>query len=209
MKAFRRPGWRRWPFAVACLALAVPLAMTAGAGDSARASASSAASQATPLVDGGYLYSQLYTMATSFSYRISGADGPPQDPSSPFNLPPTVNGWQELFAYWKQALTSQTANGSLASFATVTDHYFRRPGGYQFDSDDAEVTLPGASCPAERVLVAGHPDETPVPHGVTSPTATSATRAPTTAFPVWRSPWPNTRRCCAGTRRTGPIRREP
>ena len=163
MKVSSSSGWRRWPLAFACLALTVPLAMTAGAGGSTRASASSAASQDTPLVDGSYLYSQLYTMATSFSYRISGADGPPQDPTSPFNLPPTVNGWQELFAYWKQALTNETANGSLASFATVTDHYFRRPGGYQFDSDDAEVTLPGASCPAERVLVAGHPDETPVP----------------------------------------------
>jgi hypothetical protein len=161
MKALSSFGWRRWPLAIACLALAAPLAMSSGA--SGRASAASGASQATPVVDGSYLYSQLYTMATSFSYRISGADGPPQDPSSPFNLPPTVNGWQELFAYWKQALTSETANGSLASFATVTDHYFRRPGGYQFDSDDAEVTLPGATCPAERVLVAAHPDETPVP----------------------------------------------
>jgi hypothetical protein len=141
----------------------VPLALNADARGSAQASASQAASQATPLVDGSYLYSQLYTMATSFSYRISGADGPPQDPSSPFNLPPTVNGWQELVAHWKNALTSEAANGTLASFATVTDHYFRRPGGYRFDSDDAEVTLPGASCPAERVLVAGHPDEMPVP----------------------------------------------
>src|SRR5262245_16808525 len=81
---------------VACLALAVPLAMNADARGSARAGASLAGSQATPVVDGGYLYSQLYMMATSFSYGISGADGPPQDPSSPFNLPPTVNGWQEL-----------------------------------------------------------------------------------------------------------------
>ena len=39
--------------------------MDSGAGGSAQASTS--ASQATPLVDGGYLYSQLYTMATSFS----------------------------------------------------------------------------------------------------------------------------------------------
>jgi hypothetical protein len=163
MKAFRSFGWRRWPVAIAGVALAVPLAVNAGARGTAPAGASAAARQAAPLVDGSYLYSQLYTMATSFSYRVSGADGPPQDPSSPFNLRPTVNGWQELFAYWKKALTSQTTNGSLASFATVTDHYFRRSGGYRFDSDDAVVTLPGASCPAERVLVAGHPDETPVP----------------------------------------------
>jgi PKD domain len=118
---------------------------------------------AHPLIDGGYLYRQLYTMATNFSYRISGADGPPQDPSSPFNVPPTVNGWQELFAFWKKTLTSGAANGPLAGFATVSDHYFPRPGGYRFDSDDAEVTIPGGSCPGQRVLVGAHPDEAPVP----------------------------------------------
>jgi hypothetical protein len=117
-------------------------------------------------VDGSQLYARLYTMATSFSYRVSGADGPPADPSSPFNLPPTVNGWQELFSFWKKNLTSQAANGPLASFATVSDHYFQRPGGYRFNSDDAEVTIPGASCPGQRVLLAAHPDETPVSPGI-------------------------------------------
>jgi hypothetical protein len=151
---------------IACLALAIPLSIAAGATGAERAGASPAARQAVPLIGGDYLYSQLYTMATSFSYRISGADGPPQDPSSPFNLPPTVNGWQELFAYWKKTLTSEKTNGPLAGFATVSDHYFRRPGGYRFDSDDAEVTIPGASCPGERVLLAAHPDETPVPTDV-------------------------------------------
>src|SRR5262249_30716589 len=96
-------------------------------------------------------------------YRVSGADGPPQNPSSPFNLPPTVNGWQELLAYWKQQLANDQANSSLADFATITDHYFRRSGGYQFDSDDAEATIPGATCAGQRVLLAAHPDETPVP----------------------------------------------
>src|SRR5215472_3585987 len=175
MKVSSSSGWRRWPLAFACLALAVPLAMTAGAGGSARASASSAASQDTPLVDGSYMYSQLYTMATSFSYRISGADGPPQDPFSPFNLPPTVNGWQELFAFWKKTLTSGEVNGPLAGFATVADHYFQRPGGYRFGSDDAEVTIPGASCPGERALLGAHPDETPVPSRIASEIGSGST----------------------------------
>jgi hypothetical protein len=63
----------------------------------------------------------------------------------------------------------------LASFATVSDHYFRRmdeqrtsPGFYSFDtsyrwdSDDAEVTIPGGSCAGQRVLLSAHPDGTPV-----------------------------------------------
>ncbi|MBV9450269.1 MAG: PKD domain-containing protein [Streptosporangiaceae bacterium] len=168
-RSFRRPfPPRAWLPVVACLALAMPLFASADASGATAGGPSPAARQAIPLIDGGYLYDQLYTMATSFSYRISGADGPPQDPTSPFNLPPTVNGWQELFAFWKKTLTSGEVNGPLAGSATVTDHYFRRPGGYQFDSDDAEVTIPGGSCPGERVLVGAHPDETPVPSRIAS-----------------------------------------
>lgn len=153
-----------WLSVIACVAIAVPLALAGDVAGTARAQAG----QSVPLVDGGYLYSQLYKMATSFSYRVSGADGPPQDPSSPFNVPPTVNGWQELFGYWKHALTDPATNGPLARFATVSDHYFQRSGGYRFNSDDAEVTVPGASCPGQRVLLAAHPDETPVPADVAS-----------------------------------------
>src|SRR6266700_3057659 len=110
--------WRKWPFAVVCVAVALPLTVS-GSGVATSAEASSR--QPLPVINPGYLYSQLYTMATSFSYRISGADGPPQDPSSAFNLPPTVNGWQELFAYWKKTLTDDRANGQLALVAAHPD----------------------------------------------------------------------------------------
>ena len=152
----RRP---RWPLVLVSVALAATAVLLLARAQPGRADRSSV----TPNVDPAYIYNQLYTMATSFSYRISGADGPPQDPSSPFNLPPTVNGWQEMFPYWKAQMTDARTNGSLANFATISDHYFRRSGGYQFDSDDAEVTIPGAICPGQRVLIGAHPDETPVP----------------------------------------------
>jgi PKD repeat protein len=115
-----------------------------------------------PVVDADYLYGQLYTMAKGFSYRVSGADGDPRRGADPFNLVPTVNGWQELVAYWKVNLTDRRVNTTLAGFATVSDHFFRRTGGYRFDSNDAEVTIPGASCGGQRVLLGAHPDETPV-----------------------------------------------
>jgi hypothetical protein len=168
MRAVRGLRRRRWLLVVLCVAVAVPVATSVSG-------SASAGQQAAPVVNPDYLYGQLYTMATSFSYRVSGADGPPQNPSSPFNLPATVNGWQELFAYWKEQLTSEKVNGPLAAFATISDHYFRRSGGYRFDSDDAEVTIPGATCAGQRVLVAAHPDETPVPTDIVGEIASGST----------------------------------
>ena len=50
-------------------------------------------------------------MASSYIYRVSGEDGPPQDPSSPYNLSPTYNGWHEMFRYWRQVMTSRADLG--------------------------------------------------------------------------------------------------
>jgi PKD domain-containing protein len=140
--------------------------MTISGSGVASAGGQPVSSLAMPTVSGDYLYGQLYAMAKAYSYRISGADGDPRNPRDPFNLPPTVNGWQELFAYWKGVLTDNRGNTALAGFATATDHYFRRGGGYRFDSNDAEVTIPGATCAGQRALLAAHPDETPVPTDV-------------------------------------------
>src|SRR2546430_4527495 len=161
MKAHRRLRRRGWVVMVGCVAAASLMCLTASGAASAGGPA--AAHPATPTVNPDYLYSPLYAMSQAFRYRISGADGDPRNAADPFNLPPTVNGWHELFAYWKAHLTDRRVNTRLAGFATVTDHYFRRTGGYRFDSDDAEVTIPGASCAGQRVLLAAHPDETPVP----------------------------------------------
>lgn len=116
--------------------------------------------QDRPVIDTGYLYQQLYDMSTSYIFRASGLDGPPQNPSSPDNLPQNVNGWQEFYAHWKQQMTSSRAMGPMASFLKVSDHFFR-VSGFPFDSNVAEVTIPGVACPGQRVLLAGHPDSTP------------------------------------------------
>lgn len=175
-----KPLLRRWPVVLACtVAAAVPVSITASGTGSPVAQA--ATRQAMPVIDPDFLYAQLYDMSKAYSYRISGADGDPRNPADPFNLPPTVNGWQELVAHWKSMLTDQSVNGALAAFATVTDHYFRRSGGYRFDSDDAEVTIPGATCAGQRVMVAAHPDETPVPTDIVG-LIDSGTTSGTTGF---------------------------
>ena len=180
LHVLRRP---RWLVVIGCAAVLAPAAVLVSG---VAATDDVATSQATPLVDRDYIYGQLFDMAYNDVYRVSGADGPPTDPSSPWNEPATVNGWQEFFQHWKQQLTDKTVMTNMAKFATVQDHYFHRlpeqrtnPNysfnpNYPWDSDDAEVTVPGATCPGQRVLLAAHPDGTPV-----SPTIVGEVNNPT------------------------------
>jgi PKD domain len=150
--------------------------------------ARSATGQTAPAIDTNYMYGQLFNLGYDDVYRVSGADGDPRNLSDPYNIPSTINGWQEFWRQWKTQLTDTTAMGDVAKFATVSDHYFRRAPeqrtnpnytfdpNYKFDSDDAEVTVPGASCPGQRVLIAAHGDLTPV-----SPTIVGEINNPTSS----------------------------
>ena len=102
-RVLRRP---RWVVALCCAAVLVPAAVIVSG---VAATDDVATSQATPLVDRDYIYGQLFDMSYNDVYRVSGADGPPTDPSRPWNQPATVNGWQEFFQHWKDQLTDKTA----------------------------------------------------------------------------------------------------
>src|SRR5437899_4645069 len=179
VRELKRP---RWLLAAVCVVAFVPVAFVV----SGVANGRTTASQASPVVDRDYIYGQLFDMAYNDVYRASGADGPPTDPSSPWNEPATVNGWQEFFQHWKGQLTDKSVMSNVAKFATVSDHYFHRlpvqqtnPNysfnpNYPWDSDDAEVTVPGLACAGKRVLIAAHPDGTPV-----SPTIVGEVNNPT------------------------------
>src|SRR3954454_21857193 len=171
MKVLRNSRRTRWMLAAACAAVVAPAVFVVS---SVSAGKHALTSQAAPVVDPDYIYNQLFEMSYNDVYRVSGADGPPTDASSPWNQPATVNGWQELFQQWKSQLTDKTVMTPMAKYATVQDHYFHRlpeqrtnPNysfnpNYPWDSDDAELTLPGATCPGQRVLLAAHPDGTAV-----------------------------------------------
>src|SRR3954453_21762691 len=175
----RRP---RWLPATAVLAVAAAALAATGVAPPAR----SAAGQAAPVIDPTYMYGQLFNMGYDDVYRVSGADGDPRNFADPYNIPSTINGWQEFWRTWKTQLTDTSAMGNVAKFATVSDHYFRRAPeqrtnpnytfdpNYKFDSDDAEVTIPGAACPGSRVLIAAHGDLAPI-----SPTIVGEINNPT------------------------------
>ena len=121
-----------------------------------------------PTADVGYQYGQLYYMASNYLMRYSGDDGPPGDLNpADGNLPPNVNGWQEFFQHWAQQVTSAKVMGPFAKDLHVDDHLFRAGSASFFgppppnDSDVRSVTIPGAKCPGQTVLIAGHPDSTP------------------------------------------------
>ncbi|WP_028067667.1 PKD domain-containing protein [Solirubrobacter soli] len=140
------------------------------------------------MIDTGYLYGQLFNMGYDDVYRVSGADGDPRNFNDSFNIASTINGWQEFWKNWKTQLTDTGAMSNVAKFATVSDHYFRRSpeqrtnpnytfdANYRWDSNDAEVTIPGAACPGVRVLIAAHGDLTPV-----SPTIVGEINNPTSS----------------------------
>src|SRR3954464_4995168 len=179
----RRP---RWLPAAACLTAAVVAAVIVASGGAPPANPG--AGQAAPAVDVNYLYGQLFNMGYDDVYRVSGADGDPRNFADPYNIPSTINGWQEFWRQWKTQLTNTDVMTNVAKFATVSDHYFRRAPeqrtspnyqfdpNYKFDSDDAEVTIPSSTCPGQRVLIAAHGDLTPV-----SPTIVGEINNPTSS----------------------------
>src|SRR3954451_5883522 len=182
MQVLRRLRRPRGVTLAACLAAAGAAIFVASGALPAR----SQTGQVAPTIDTAYMYGQLFNLGYDDVYRVSGADGDPRNFSDPFNIPSTINGWQEFWRQWKTQLTSTDAMGSVAKFATVSDHYFRRAPeqrtnpnytfdpNYKFDSDDAEVTIPGAACPGQRVLIAAHGDLAPV-----SPTIVGEINNPT------------------------------
>jgi len=146
MKVLRDSRRRRWLATGACVALVG--AVVVAVSGVATAGQHAVTSQAAPIVDPNYIYGQLFDMSYNDVYRVSGADGDPHvvqaGGTDAFNLPPTINGWQELFLHWKQQLTDKTQMTNLVKFATVADHFFRRapqaytvpagaPNFYSFD----------------------------------------------------------------------------
>ncbi|MDX6640919.1 MAG: trimeric autotransporter adhesin [Solirubrobacteraceae bacterium] len=125
-----------------------------------------AAAQDKPQVDVDYVANQLVSMSSSYLMRYSGFDGPLGGAATDGNLPPQVNGWNEFFDHWRQQMRDPAVLGSFASAGHIDDHPFPvavftgsitapNPG------DDMVLTIPGASCPGQTTLIAGHPDSTP------------------------------------------------
>src|SRR4051794_12544816 len=132
-----------------------------------------------PVVDASWIYANDWYNATHFIYKRAGSDGCLQGATScPFgspgdanNLPQNYNGTQEFNKWWADLGTTSTAqpNGVLGKWMSKRDHLFAQ-ATYQINTQ--ELTIPGAACPGQQVMLAFHPDS----QGVSAPNpGTSAT----------------------------------
>jgi hypothetical protein len=159
----------RWLVLLVIAAATVPAALLAAT------SASSApqipvSNPAHPVVDANWIYAHNFYESTNFIYKVAGSDGclpmattcgsgTQTDPSN--NLPPNYNGAQEFYSWWKGVGTTHTPqpNGVLGKWITARDHLFPTR---TWQLDDAELTVPGATCAGQQVMLASHNDSTPV-----------------------------------------------
>jgi hypothetical protein len=125
---------------------------------------------AHPVIDANWIYAENWYDSTNFIYKVAGSDGclpmattcgtgTQTDPSN--NLPENYNGAQEFYSWWKGLGTTHAPQpmGDLGKFITARDHLFPTR---TWQLDDAELTIPGGSCPGQQVMLAGHNDSTPV-----------------------------------------------
>ncbi|HEX7312223.1 MAG TPA: PKD domain-containing protein [Gaiellaceae bacterium] len=158
------------PRRLVLLALAAILAGLGSTTNASQAGGPPLAIKAHPVVDARWIYAQNWFDATNFIYKVAGSDGclpsattcgtgTQTDPSN--NLPENYNGAQEFYPWWKGLGTTSTPqpNGPLGKFVTARDHLFPTR---TWQLNDAELTIPGATCAGQQVMLASHNDSTPV-----------------------------------------------
>jgi|GEM_PF-6817564 len=154
----------RWLFlAVIVAAVATPVAIVSNGHAAADAPPSS--NPAHPVVDASWIYAEDWYNATHFIYKRAGSDGclpgatscAVGSPGDANDLPMNYNGDQEFNKWWADLGTSSTPqpNGVLGRWMSKRDHIF--PDS-TFQINTQELTIPGATCPGQQVMLAYHPD---------------------------------------------------
>src|SRR5689334_11091320 len=138
---------------------------------------------AHPVVDANWIYANDFYDATHFIYKRAGSDGclvgatscPFGTPGDANNLPMNYNGTQEFNDWWASLGVTSTPQpmGELGKFMNRRNHLFPQ-ATWQINTQ--ELTIPGATCPGQQVMLAYHPDSQGVsaPNTGTSPTPYSS-----------------------------------
>jgi hypothetical protein len=166
-KKLLRPRWIAVGLLVAVTAVAAALVATTTA---TSADAIPFSNPAHPVVDTNWIYDHNFYESNQFIYKVAGSDGCLRSattcpgggtPGDSNNLPPNYNGAQEFYDWWKGVGTTHTPqpNGKLGLWVTARDHLFPTRS---WQLNDAELTIPGAVCAGQQVMLASHNDSTPI-----------------------------------------------
>jgi hypothetical protein len=160
VRTARRPRWLI--VAGVAAAAATPVIVSSGG---AQTTPPPASNPAHPVVDASWIYAQDWYNATHFIYKRAGSDGClPGAASCAFgspgdanNLPMNYNGTQEFNKWWGDLGTTSTPQpmGDLGKWISKRDNIFPQ-STYQINVQ--ELTIPGATCPGQQVMLAYHPD---------------------------------------------------
>jgi len=183
---------------LALAAVAIPAVLAAATISSA--GPNPIVSKAHPVVDAAWIYDHNWYDATNFIYKVAGSDGClPQatncstgggTPGDSNNLPQNYNGAQEFYTWWKGVGTTHTKqpNGKLGKFISARDHLFNTRS---WQLDDAELTIPGATCAGQQVMLASHNDSTPISTNNGGPSSQAAAGSLTPMSTMHSGNWGN------------------
>ena len=153
---------------LALAAVAIPAALVASRTASS-ADGIPVSNPAHPVIDANWIYDHDCFKSTTSSTRAPAPTAAcPGDvlwarcgtAGDLNNLPQNYNGAQEFYTWWKGVGTTHTPqpNGDLGKWITARDHLFPTRS---WQLDDAELTIPGAVCAGQQVMLASHNDSTP------------------------------------------------
>ena len=155
---------------------------------------------AHPVVDANWIYDHNFFESNKFIYKVAGSDGCLPSATTcargggtagdSNNLPANYNGAQEFYDWWKGVGTTHTPqpNGKLGLWVTARDHLFPTRS---WQLNDAELTIPGAVCAGQQVMLASHNDSTPISTNGGGPSSAAAAGSLTPMSTMHSGNWGN------------------
>jgi len=194
----RRLAKPRWLILIALAGVAAAAGLVATT-TATSADAIPVSNPAHPVTDARWIYANNWYDATNFIYKVAGSDGclPSATtcpgggtPGDSNNLPPNYNGAQEFYSWWKGLGTTHTPqpNGKLGLWITARDHLFPTRS---WQLNDAELTIPGAVCAGQQVMLASHNDSTPVSTNNGGPSSAAVAGSATPMSTMHSGNWGN------------------
>ena len=194
-KKLLRPRWIAVGLLVAVTAVTAALVATTTA---TSADAIPVSNPAHPVIDANWIYDHNFFESNQFIYKVAGSDGclpgaatcSVGTPGDANNLPENYNGAQEFYTWWKGVGTTHTPqpNGKLGLWITARDHLFPTR---TWQGNDAELTIPGAVCAGQQVMLASHNDSTPISTNGGGPSSAAAGGSLTPMSTMHSGNWAN------------------